>query len=222
MDEAGRGPAIGPIVFGLVIATPDQLDTLREAGVDDSKKLSKKKREEFHDIITETVSVYDTLAVDAVEIDHLRDSITMNQIEVKKFRELVQPYVKNIDLLQLDAADVNAVRFGRQFNDLIDGEIDSRHKGDSIFVAVGAASILAKLERDRLVEELQQQITDTDSSLPSFGSGYPAQAKPFLEAYVKKYGELPDFARKSWKTSKDALYRFKEKKTEQQSLADFS
>jgi len=208
MDEAGRGPAIGPIVFGLVILNEEQEKILQEKGVNDSKQLSKTKREAFKEIIEQTATDYATLQVSAQQIDTRRETITMNEIEVQSFRKLLEPYADQITHLQLDAADVNEERFGKQFEDLVTGEISSLHGGDGIFISVGAASILAKVQRDAEVSSLQLQMNEIDPDLPAFKSGYPAQAKPFLEAYVRKYHKLPDFCRKSWKTSQNALERF--------------
>lgn len=204
MDEAGRGPAIGPLVFGLVVVTPEQEKILEEKGVNDSKTLSAAKRQEFKIIIEETVEYHDVLVLHAPELDQMMKNTKLNEIEVIKFRKLLEPVASQVTQLQLDAADVNAERFGSRFTDLVK-DVDSRHKGDSIFRSVGAASILAKVARDECIENLQKEMTELDPELPSFGSGYPTQAKPFLEAYVEKYKCLPEIARHSWQTSKNAL-----------------
>jgi ribonuclease HII len=117
----------------------------------------------------------------------------------------LKPYVDKINELQLDAADVNEQRFGNNFKDIFSGKIISKHKGDSLFVSVGAASILAKVQRDHEIIRLQENMKKFDPTLPSFGSGYPTDAKPFLRAFVKKYKKLPEIARKSWKTSSKIL-----------------
>ncbi|MHA2249211.1 MAG: ribonuclease HII [Candidatus Kariarchaeaceae archaeon] len=206
MDEAGRGPAIGPMVFGIVLVTPKEEKQLLSHGVKDSKALSSKRREEYAKKIEEISSYHATLVVSATKIDELMEKGTnLNKIEVISFRQLLKPYGHKIGTLQLDAADVNAERFGNKFRDLVDGEILSFHKGDAIFLSVGAASILAKVKRDHIINNLQREMKKTDPELPPFGSGYPTDAKPFLMGYVKKYLELPDIARKSWKTCKKIL-----------------
>ena len=70
IDEAGRGPVIGPMVIGLVLAKNDQLKKLRKLGVDDSKKLSIRKRTMLSQIIMENVEYYDTLVINPLEIDN--------------------------------------------------------------------------------------------------------------------------------------------------------
>ena len=72
MDEAGRGPVLGPIVFGIVIATKKQLNKLKKLGVNDSKQLSRAKRESMEDIIKCNVLGWGTYSVSAREIDNLR------------------------------------------------------------------------------------------------------------------------------------------------------
>ena len=93
MDEAGRGPAIGPIVFGIVLVTPEQEDHLISLGIRDSKTLSSTKREEFARKIEEISSYHATLVVSAMKIDELMEKGTnLNKIEVLSFRQLLKPY----------------------------------------------------------------------------------------------------------------------------------
>lgn len=220
MDEAGRGPAIGPIVFGIVLVTKEQEKLLREKGIKDSKALTPQKREKYAQEIRNIVSFRDTLQLSAQQIDTKRkEGTNLNQIEVMAFRELLKPYADKVHELQLDAADVNERRFGTKFEDMIKGKIISKHKGDSIFISVGAASILAKVERDKIIAKLQSEMNEFDPSLPSFGSGYPTDSKPFLRAYVSKYKKLPSIARHSWKTSSKILDE--EIGPKQSSLDDF-
>lgn len=220
MDEAGRGPAIGPIVFGLVVLTEEQEKILIDAGVKDSKALDENKRNTLLEIIKANSEFNNTKIVAASEIDRLRgEGFTMNQIEVESFRALLQTYSGTLAKLQLDAADVNEERFGSNFTDLTTGEIQSKHRGDALFVAVSAASICAKVVRDGEIKKLQAQLKKSDPDLPSFGSGYPTDSKPFLRAYVKKYKELPKIARKSWKTCSTILDEITGDK--QSSLDDF-
>ncbi|MHA2170238.1 MAG: ribonuclease HII [Candidatus Kariarchaeaceae archaeon] len=201
MDEAGRGPAIGPIVFGLVLVTKSEENKLRSLGIDDSKALTANRRSEFENKIKGVVSYHSVVSVPASKINEfMLDGINLNQIEVNEFKALVKPHVKHINKLQIDAADVNEERFGSHFIPLIEGEVISKHKADTIFPAVSAASILAKVERDRRIKLFQQEYLLSDPDLPSFGSGYPQDARPFLLAYVKKHRELPPIARKLWKT----------------------
>jgi len=149
MDEAGRGPVIGPIVFGLVVVNQTQEQKLKELGIDDSKMLSETKRNVMKRLVLENAIFAETYSISAQEINEFMSSGTnLNKIEIIGFKKLLSKYEEKIDLLQLDAADVNAKRFGSNFEEFGIAKIDAQHKGDSIFVSVGSASILAKVNRD--------------------------------------------------------------------------
>ena len=86
MDEAGRGPAIGPMVFGLVLVTEEQESQLKELGITDSKELTHKKRLEYAGHIKQIAFAHKTLCRSASEIDSARTSgKTLNRIEVEAF-----------------------------------------------------------------------------------------------------------------------------------------
>ena len=219
MDEAGRGPVIGPLVVGIVVATEDQISELKSKGVNDSKQLSKKRREEFRKVIFDTVVHADTLVVTASEINKLMKSMTLNEIEVVKYRELLRKYQKEAEIVYLDAADVNADRFGQNVAGDIKGlKWVSEHKADGKYTIVGAASILAKTERDKLVEELERQVQRKYPGFPKFQSGYPQQAKPFLEAWYKEHHSFPEFVRTGWSTCQKIVEKYNK---QDMSLDDF-
>ena len=201
IDEAGKGPVLGPMCVGGLLIDEGKLDALSRVGVRDSKKLTAKQRESIDGEIKKLVNNYYILEVSAAQIDELRKVMTMNEI-------MVVCYVKVLEKLKpthafVDAADVNAKRFGdnlkKGYSDSI--EITSEHKADDKYPVVAAASILAKVRRDELIKEIGEKAG------VSIGSGYPSDWKTieFLEKWVKEHGELPDFARKSWQTSKRIL-----------------
>lgn len=222
MDEAGRGPVMGPLVIGLVVSTENQVRGLRKEGVMDSKVLKKEVREELFSFIKTNCSGYGVLSISAEEIDRLRaKGYTLNEIEVMGFKELLSKFVIELDdvTLQLDAADVNAKRFGQNFTSIFKGEIVSKHKADVLFPSVSAASILAKVVRDARISTFQEEMLRFDPNLPTMGSGYPNKiSTDFLRAYFKKYQKYPDFVRNSWETAKKIKI---ELSTEQKSLSDF-
>jgi ribonuclease HII len=83
-------------------------------------------------------------------------------------------------------------------------EVVAEHRADKNHLVVAAASILAKVERDRSVREIEKSLG------LKIGSGYPSDPATvrFLEEWVKEHGELPPFARKSWKTAERVKARF--------------
>jgi ribonuclease HII len=93
----------------------------------------------------------------------------------------------------VDACDINAARFGNAVSLLAHtGKIKSYHHADSTFVIVSAASIIAKVTRDRVIAKLNKEY--------NLGSGYPSDSKTveFVRGWFSKHGLVPDFVRKSW------------------------
>ncbi len=209
VDEAGRGPVIGPMVVAGVCAPRDALIAI---GVRDSKKLSPKRRAYLAEEIRKIASQVIVLVIQPEEIDELRKEMTLNEIEVELFSRIISQIEGNT--VYVDAADVDEERFASQILERIGKEIKiiSKHKADDTYPEVSAASIIAKVERDRLVEDIKKELGE-------FGSGYPAdeRTREFLEEYFEEHGELPPHVRRSWKSAKRLLRR-----KEQRSLGDFS
>jgi ribonuclease HII len=204
IDEAGKGPVLGPMCVAGVLMDDAANVALLNLGVKDSKKLSPKKREVLAGDIKNIANKYFVLEVSALQIDELRKIMTMNEIMVVCFAKVLAEL--RPDHAFVDAADVIAQRFGENIKKKYTREITitSEHEADVRYPIVSAASILAKVQRDVLVKELGDKI-GTD-----IGSGYPSDAKTiiFLENWVKEHGSLPDFARSSWETSRRILGKF--------------
>lgn len=208
VDEAGRGPVIGPLVVAGVCGEESKITSLR---VKDSKKLSPKRRERLAEEIKKVAAKIVVIKIEPEEIDALREKMTLNDIEVELFARVISQLEG--DRVYVDAADVNEDRFAEEIKKKLgrNVEIISEHKADSKYPIVSAASIIAKVERDRIIEDLKEELGE-------FGSGYPAdeRTKKFLEKYVKEHNELPPHTRHSWKSAKRAM-----KKKEQKKLGDF-
>ena len=215
IDEAGKGPVIGPMCIAGVCATEEQENKLRILGVDDSKKLSPKKRQQMEVSIKKYASSWYIYEVEPRKIDDLRKIMTMNEIMVLCFSKVMEELTLNsenksgsFDVVFLDAADVLEERFAhrvkeeyaKKFKDEANRiEYISKHKADTISPVVSAASILAKTRRDGLIEEIQKK------EGVDFGSGYPSDPKTklFLENWIKENNDFPDYVRKSWKTAEN-------------------
>ena len=182
VDEAGRGPVIGPIVFGAVALTKEQRKYLEKEGVTDSKGVSRKKRIKLYSIIKENSLATATIHYSAKKIDELRKKMTMNEIEVQGFIDVIIKLGTEVDVIYLDAADVNPKRFQQSIQKHFNPQIIAKHKADQKYVVVGAASILAKVERDNAIKEIQEKIGQ------DIGSGYPSDEKTrnFLKQYYLK------------------------------------
>lgn len=198
VDEAGRGPVIGPLVVAGVTLEDDS--ELIKNRIRDSKKLTPGRREFLAKKIKKYAVNYEVLVIPAKDIDDMRRVMTLNEIEVNAFAKVIQRLKP--DICYIDSADVNEERFKNDIKSRLSFKLDivSKHKADEIYPIVGAASILAKTKRDeeirKIASELQKKL-----DMP-FGSGYPADpiTKKFLETWYKKYGELPPYTRHSWKT----------------------
>jgi len=210
VDEAGRGPVIGPLVVVGVTFKDDSI--LIENNVRDSKIISPKRRNELAKIIKNNSLNYEIIKISASDIDDLRKIITINEIEVNAFSKIIEKLQPKI--CYVDAADVNDVRFGKNIQQKIKykTKIISKHKADSIYPIVGAASILAKTIRDKEIINISR-ILEKKINLP-LGSGYPSDPITinFLNKWFEKYGFFPPYVRLSWKTSQKIINKYKNHK----------
>jgi ribonuclease HII len=210
VDEAGRGCVIGPLVVTGVAIEAENLPRLVEIGVKDSKILTAKKREALYPEIIKLTQSYHTIKVQPSCIDRAVFCNTklhkLNRLEAQtmaKIVELLKP-----DEAYIDAADVVAERFGSHIQEClsIKTKLISEHKADRTYTVVSAASVIAKVERDREIENLK-------SEYGNFGSGYLTDYKTiaFLKQLLDEFGEYPNFVRKSWEPAKRAKAEHKGK-----------
>ncbi len=202
VDEAGKGPVFGSMFAAAVYVTershlPD--------GIADSKRLSPTRREE----LAATIRADDRIRIGVAEVPTARidDPATdMNALTVDAHARAIDDAVdgRADEAVRglCDACDTDADRFARRVADACrtDVDIEARHGADDDSQLVGAASIVAKVERDAHVAAIAAEYGDV-------GSGYPGDrtTREFLERYVADHGELPPFARRSWSTCDDVL-----------------
>lgn len=193
IDEAGRGPVIGPMVIAGILIEEERIPILSELGVKDSKKLSPRRREILFDEILKKVKNHHIEVIDAKTIDLKRKRKSLNIIEVEVMAKVIEKLEP--DLVQVGAVELKTENFRKKLLTRVDNvEIISVHHAEDLFPAVAAASILAKVTRDRIIASLRKDYGD-------FGSGYPSDQRT-LEFICKiiKGGEMPDFVRSTWKT----------------------
>lgn len=187
MDEVGRGPLIGPVVTACVILPKDFV----LEGLTDSKKLSEKKREEFYDYIMEHaisvgIGMMDEKVIDEVNIYEATKLAMYQAVEKSK----VKPEHVLIDAMKLDKLEMPST---------------SIIKGDAKSISIAAASVIAKVTRDRMMIEL-------DKKYPMYGfkshKGYPT--KKHIEA-IKEYG-LIDGYRKTFKPISEMIKELENQK----------
>ena len=194
LDEAGRGPILGPMVLCGVSFREADLPTLKEAGVRDSKLLSPGRREKLSDLIEALAVRVERAEIWPEQLDRLMERKNLNEIEAETFARILDR-LKPAEAY-IDSPDPRPSLFEERLRRYLrtGPRLVVENGADRKYVQVSAASILAKVRRDRRIEELHQRFGD-------FGSGYltDPQTVSFLKNWVKFHGELPDFARKRWK-----------------------
>lgn len=208
VDEAGKGPVLGPMVVAAVSGDPAVIPE----GVADSKRLSAARREELAAELhaVEGLQIA-TVQVSVAEID---DEVSnLNVLTAHAHGAAVAAVADEGMPGCADAADIDIERYAHRVEEAVGFpvDLDAKHKADEYDVLVAAASIVAKVERDAVIAELQAEHGD-------IGSGYPSDPKTreFLKLYFAANGEFPPETRVSWKTC--ASLRAE---VEQQGLSNF-
>lgn len=201
IDDAGRGSVIGPLVIAGVMSKKEDLAKLVVLGVKDSKVLSPRRRESLAVEIKRLALRYSVIKLTPKDIDKVvqtgKKLHRLNRLEAQTMAKIIE--MLKPDIAYVDASDVLEERFKQHILECLSFsvEIVSEHKADRNYPIVSAASIIAKVERDKEIAELKEKHGD-------LGCGYPADQKTisFLRQYIKEFGEYPDFVRKSWKPAK--------------------
>ena len=190
------------VVAGVLIDKRNQ-SRLLELGVKDSKLLSSSRREQLVNEIKRIAIATHIIRVSPAEIDKAVNSQRklhkLNRLEAQTMAKVIEALRPDVAIV--DASDVLANRYKEHIIECLSFPVQviSEHKADRNYPVVSAASIIAKVERDHVIDELKAKHGD-------FGSGYMANPKTavFLEALLGKYGVYPNFVRRSWKPAKTA------------------
>lgn len=191
VDEAGRGPAFGPLVVGAVFSEDEE--TMHALGARDSKQLTPTARERLYDEIAAQAAYWCVVPMAAERIDELMAKESLNAIELEMFVEAVGQ--RPADVTYADCPDVDTNRFGSQMSVRLGGrKVVAEHKADATYPVVSAASIMAKVTRDRLIDGFRAEF---DCPI---GSGYPSDevTMAFIEKWIKEHGSPPPHTRRSW------------------------
>ncbi len=206
IDEAGRGPVIGPMVMAIAGCKTEEFSRLERVGVKDSKLLTPQKRDELFEVMSELS--HEIISLSPQEIDAAVNGKShgdnLNQLEARTTALLIFNLSKRIELDKV-IIDSPTKTVSKHENDVrsylgrLDPQGKTKHiklqceiKADYNYVIVGAASILAKVTRDRAIASLVK-------IHGPLGSGYPAD--PYTQSYLDKHWqEGHDFFRKSWES----------------------
>lgn len=195
VDEAGRGSVVGPLVVGGFLVDAGVIGRLTALGVTDSKALSPDERERIY-LELPSLGEHDAIVLPPREIDRYVARGRLNELEARAFGALVarlQPSEARVD-----ACDTDPRRFARNVRRWSGTatRIVARHHADRDDVVVGAASIVAKVLRDRAIARLTRQVG------AGLGSGYPSDPRTieFLRARLAREPRIPAWVRASWAT----------------------
>jgi len=198
VDDAGRGSVLGPLVIAGISIEQKNIKQLVKIGVKDSKQLSPQLREKLYEQILSLVEGYHVAKIPPKTIDKSVSKNLLNQLEANYMAKVIKKLQASSSYV--DSCDVNPKRFGLYISNLAKtGKIISSHHADRRYPVVSAASIIAKVNRDREIEKLRKN--------HALGSGYPSDPKTmkFIKEWVSQNGDVPIFVRKSWKPIKILL-----------------
>ncbi|HLC31882.1 MAG TPA: ribonuclease HII [Candidatus Nanoarchaeia archaeon] len=203
IDDAGRGPVIGPMILAGALLQKPVEDQLKKLGVADSKTLTHPRRIALAKLIKESADAHHITITQPKDIDAaLNGKINLNTLEAMKTADIINALNPEKEPLKVivDCPSVNTQAWKKTLISFIKHpenlDISCEHKADANHVSVSAASILAKVTREEEVEKLKREYGE-------IGSGYPSD--PYTQVFLKKNGkELRDknLFRTSWATYK--------------------
>ena len=196
LDEAGRGSLVGPLVLGGFLAREATLPRLPEIGVADSKLLEPTTREEVFRLLPSLGRRY-AIEVPPATVDRYVRRGRLNRLEAEGFAQIVR-WARPARVF-VDACDPVAARFGAHIDRLAGSicDVHASHRADAEIPVVGAASIVAKVRRDRAVGRLHRELGQ------DFGSGYPSDERTvtFVREALQRAPRDPSWLRISWATT---------------------
>ena len=217
VDEAGRGPVIGPMVMCAVSCHKDHEISLKAAGVKDSKLLSATTRKKLSEMLHSTCSFHVEILT-AKEITlQMQHKISLNDIEARAAAQCITSLheKEKFEVVFIDSPDSVPSMYERRirrFFKNLDVKLICENKADYNYPIVGAASIIAKEIREKEIKAIKEVIEE------DFGSGYSSD--PLTRAFLERRGKdekLKDYIRWEWSTVKS----IKEQPKTQSKLLDF-
>lgn len=207
IDDAGRGPVIGPMVLAGCVIDEKTEREFKRLGVKDSKQLSEKRREFLADIIREKADTFEVVIISPLQIeDANKKGIKLNEVEAFACAKIINKINKGYKKLKVivDCPSVSIVKWQdflkTKIRNLSNLEVSCEHKADKNHIAVSAASILAKSIREKEMSKLKKKYGH------EIGSGYPSDplTSVFLKKNVRKLNNHGIF-RRTWSTWRNAM-----------------
>jgi len=191
IDEAGRGPVIGPMVIAGVAVSDE--NKLANIGVTDSKELTRRARERLYKEIIRLAECVNYIIIDPAIIDEYVKRYALNALELDFTAKLIKACPA--DEYLVDSPDPNPARYASALSMLTGAKVSAYNRAER-FPVVAAASIVAKVVRDRIIDELERRYGE-------LGSGYPSDPRT-IKAIVER--RVPsECIRWSWSTTRRLL-----------------
>ncbi|MGP6239826.1 ribonuclease HII [Cuniculiplasma sp. SKW4] len=202
IDEAGKGPVIGPMAIGIVVADED---IMKSIGAKDSKKLSQASRIRIGEIIRREAEYWDVNLIDSSYINERMNEMTINRMEEIEVSRIIEK--SGYSHFIVDSFDVNEKRLSSVLSTMTGRSVVCRHKADQLYANVSAASILAKLSREEAMDRIRKDYGDT-------GSGYPSDPRTidFLKRSIMEGVDISGIVRTHWKTYTSLLNEINQKR----------
>ena len=214
IDDAGRGPVIGPMVLAGCLLNEETQRELKKLGVKDSKELTPKRREMLAEKVKEIAETFEVVLATPNEIDgNFNGGSNLNKLEAQKMAEIINKVNKGYNRIKviIDCPSTGIASWTDYLKTHVENlsnlEIVCEHKADKNHISVSAASIIAKSTRENEMDKLKK-IYGTE-----IGSGYPSDPTTvrFLELHADKHCDKGIF-RKTWETWKKAFEKISQKR----------
>ena len=214
IDDAGRGPVIGPMILAGCLVDEETGKEFRKLEIKDSKQLTDRRREFLAEIIRQKAMTFEVVIINPSEIDGQNfHGINLNEVEAIACAEIINKINKGFKEIKviIDCPSVSIEKWKNllktKIKNLSNLEIVCEHKADKNYVEVSAASILAKSAREKEMDILKEKYGR------EIGSGYTSDLTTcrFLEKYAEKHKESGIF-RQTWETWKKACANLEQKK----------
>jgi len=212
IDEAGRGPVLGPMVYGICFCPISMKEKLANLGFADSKQLKESERdnlmkviEENHDFIGWSIKIISPTTISNDMLKRCRSSL--NEISHNAAIELTKKSIADgADIKEMFVDTVGpAEKYQEKLSNIFPSvDVTVESKADAKFPCVSAASICAKVSRDRCISQWKfNELEGTDKLEMPYGSGYPndPDTKTWLPSVCDPVFGFPQFVRFSWSTA---------------------
>jgi len=210
IDEAGRGPVLGPMVLCGLAVNEEQEKELRKIKVKDSKILTPKKREELSEKIEIIATHIIIIRVPAHKIDaNRKKGVNLNQIEAIKMAEIIN--MVKPDKVYIDSPSYNSHKFTDYLFSKLENKkikIIAENYADKNYPVVSAASIIAKVDRDKQIKKIEKEVGEP------IGIGYPHDEVTIqhLEKLARENkGKMPRYVRTTWDTTRQIIKKYEQK-----------